>query len=148
MPMYLCLIPESIPQNLKWLGISTSPSTSAGCIISLKKKKKGKKKWNYNILSWPGHQSMKVLSKHVYLTNHRKKFVGFTTCWRHLVHNTTGSSNNMILHLMTNLDECITSLTKGVSNKISRMWERLLVRTLFSTSNLLAKQSKISWIDG
>lgn len=29
---YLCRIPESIPQKRIWLGISTSPITSAGCI--------------------------------------------------------------------------------------------------------------------
>ena len=29
---YLCRIPESIPQNRMWPGISTCPTTSAGCM--------------------------------------------------------------------------------------------------------------------
>jgi hypothetical protein len=35
-----------------------------------------------------------------YLAHHCKKFVGFTTCWSHLIHYTTWSSNNVILYLL------------------------------------------------
>lgn len=37
-----------------------------------------------------------------YLAQHCKKLIGFTACRSHLVHHTTRSSNNMILHLINN----------------------------------------------
>lgn len=97
MNWYLCRIPESIPQKRIWLGISTSPRTSAGCIHK-------KCKFLDNILTCKTfHQSFISMPNDDYLANHCKKFVSLTTCRSHLVHHTTRSSNNVILHLVNNM---------------------------------------------
>nr|GMC61304.1 hypothetical protein Iba_chr02bCG18770 [Ipomoea batatas] len=47
-------------------------------------------------IEWNFHKP-KYLSR---LTHHRKKFVFFTTCRSHLIHNSAWSSNNTVFYLM------------------------------------------------
>lgn len=86
-------MPESIPQKRICVGIVTSSFTSAGCTKQIDEKN-----------CWI-HASMVFLRDHKrkhYLANHSKQFVCFTTCRCHLIHHSTGSSNNKIFDLLNN----------------------------------------------
>lgn len=126
---YLCLIPESIPQNRMWAGISTCPTISAGCMSY-----KQQFELFVNLSSINHKWSCLLLDLNTYLADHCKKFIGFTTCWSHLVHYTTWSSNNVILHLSNSVEEktikqCALSETKNVQGTRShQQWELLMAK--------------------